>query len=254
MNPMDKASWFGLLLGFGAILIGNFVEGGHIGSLMQLTAFVIVLGGTVGATMVSNRAKDLRKGFAMFKSAFREQDDGAFRRSMAEIVDCARLARKESALALEPRLAQLSDPFVAKMLKNVVDGVDPVLVRALGETEISADEEDEMSAVKIWIDAGGFSPTIGIIGAVLGLIHVMGNLTDTSKLGSGIAVAFVATVYGVSFANLLFLPIGNKLKKRVQKRVREREILLEAVLMIGANMNPLLVEQRLQTGLEAPSA
>lgn len=251
MDLMDKASWLGLLLGFGAILVGNFVEGGHIGSLMQLTAFVIVLGGTIGATMVSNRTKDLQRGFGMFKSAFREDEDDSFRRSMNEIVDCARIARKESPLALEPRLAKLSDPFVSKMLKNVIDGVDPVLIRALGETEISADEEDQMSAVKVWTDAGGFSPTIGIIGAVLGLIHVMGNLSDTAKLGAGIAVAFVATVYGVSFANLLFLPIGNKLKKRVQRHVREREILLEAILMIGGNMNPLLIEQRLQTGLEA---
>jgi len=246
MDPMDKASWFGLLLGFGAILLGNLFEGGHVGSLLQFTAFFIVLGGTIGATMVSSPSKDLKRAFEMFRSAFREEENTAFKKSVSEIVDCARQARRESPLALEPRLARLSDPFVSKMLRNVIDGVAPEIVRDIGETEIASEEDDAMGAVKVWADAGGFSPTIGIIGAVLGLIHVMGNLTDTSKLGGGIAVAFVATVYGVSFANLLFLPVANKLKKRVQKRAHERQILLEGILMIGTNLNPILIEQKLK--------
>lgn len=243
---MDKASWFGLLLGFGAIFLGNLFEGGHVGSLLQFTAFLIVLGGTIGATMVASSPKDLKLGLEMFRSAFREPNDHAFRTSVSEIVDCARQARRETPLSLEPRLARLSDPFVSKMLRNVIDGVDPDVIRDIGETEIAAEEEELMGAVKVWNDAGGFAPTIGIIGAVLGLIHVMGNLADTSKLGAGIAVAFVATVYGVSFANLVFLPVGNKLKKRVQKRVRERQILLDGALMVGSTLNPILIEQKLK--------
>lgn len=252
---MDKASWFGLLLGFGAILVGNLIEGGHVSSLMQFTAAVIVLGGTVGATMVSNSMKDLQLGFSMFRSAFRdEEDEGTFKKSMDEVVDCARTARKESLLALEPRLSRLSDPFVSRILRNVIDGVDPEVIRDIGETEIDADEEELMGAVKVWNDAGGFSPTIGIIGAVLGLIHVMGNLTDTSKLGGGIAVAFVATVYGVSFANLLFLPIGNKLKKRVHRRLREKTVLLDGILLVGSGLSPVVIEQKMRASLEKTRA
>ena len=219
---MDKASWLGLLLGFGAILMGNLVEGGHIGSLMQGTAFIIVLGGTIGATMVSSSMKDLMKGLSLFRSAFSEAEENHFRKSLNEIIECARVARKDSLLAIEPKLGGLSDPFVSKTLRNVVDGVEPEMIRDIGETEIDAEEEELMAGVKVWTDAGGFSPTIGIIGAVLGLIQVMGNLTDTSKLGAGIAVAFVATVYGVTFANLVFLPVSNKLKKRVQLQAPSR--------------------------------
>lgn len=254
MNHMDKASWLGLLFGFGAILLGNFIEGGHVSSLMQFTAFLIVLGGTVGATMVSNSMKDLNLGFRMFRAAFREEQASSFRTSMNEVVDCARTARKESLLALESRLPRLSDPFVSKILRNVIDGVDHEVIRDIGETEIDAEEEELMGAVKVWNDAGGFSPTIGIIGAVLGLIHVMGNLSDTSKLGAGIAVAFVATVYGVSFANLLFLPVGNKLKKRVQRRVRERLVLLDGILMVGTGLNPVVIEQKMKASLEKAGA
>ncbi|MBX2987942.1 MAG: flagellar motor protein [Bdellovibrionaceae bacterium] len=250
MARMDKASWLGLLVGFGAILLGNLLEGGHVSSLMQLTAFLIVLGGTIGAVMVSSSWKDLSRGVKMFRSAFRAEDEEKFQKSLNEIVDAARVVRKESLVALEPRLARVSDPFVQRVLRNVVDGIEPDITREIGETEIDAEEEDLMGAVKVWMDAGGFSPTIGIIGAVLGLIHVMGNLSDTSKLGAGIAVAFVATVYGVSFANLLFLPIGNKLKKRVARQMRERRVLLEGALQVNSPVNPIIIERKMKAALE----
>lgn len=248
---MDKSSWFGLLVGFGAIFLGNFIEGGHFGSLMQLTAGLIVLGGTIGAVMVSNPEEDLKKGLEMFRSAFRkEEKDHRFERSLNEIVDCARLARKETLLGLEKKVNTLSDPFLARVIRNIVDGIDLQLVREMGEAEIDSEEEELMGAVKVWNDAGGFSPTIGIIGAVLGLIHVMGNLSDTSKLGGGIAVAFVATVYGVSFANLLFLPVANKLKKKVSKRMRERRTLLDGALLVGSTLNPSVIEQKMKSAQE----
>lgn len=250
MERMDKSSWLGLLVGFGAILLGNFIEGGHVSSLMQLTAGLIVLGGTIGAVMVSNPQKDLQKGMQLFKAAFRAEDEAPFRRAIDEIVDCTRLAKKESMMALDSRISRLSDPFLAKIVRTLVDGIDPQLTREIFEAEIDAEEDELLGAAKIWTDAGGYSPTIGIIGAVLGLIHVMGNLSDTSKLGAGIAVAFVATVYGVSLANLLFLPIGNKLKKRISKRIRERQVILEGALMIGSGLSSIIVHQKMKAFID----
>lgn len=247
MNHMDKASWFGLVVGFGAILLGNVLEGGHFNSLVQFTAALIVIGGTMGAVMVSSPEKDLRNAMSLFRSAFRRENQSDLQRSIQEIVDATRSVRKENLLVLEK--VRFSDGFVAKTVRNVLDGIDPQVIREIGEAEIDAREDEMMAAVKVWNDAGGFSPTIGIIGAVLGLIHVMGNLSDTSKLGAGIAVAFVATVYGVGFANLLFLPVANKLKKRVQRESRDRMVLLEGVLMMNTSLNPVVLEQKMKASI-----
>lgn len=241
---MDKATFFGLIIGIGGILLGNYFEGGHIASLMQGTAFIIVMMGTMGAVLVSNKAKDIKLGFRLFTKSFKEQNlnyDGP----ISEIVDCARIAKKESPLALEGRLNQLQTPMLKEILKNVIDGVDPKLTKQIFDNIIQKEEQKLLSAGKIWIDAGGFSPTIGIIGAVLGLIHVMGNLTDTSKLGAGIAVAFVATVYGVGFANLIFIPIGNKIKKNIFEVSKHKHMILDGALLIGSGLNTQLIEQKL---------
>ena len=155
------------------------------------------------------------------------------------------MAKKESILSIEPKINNLKTDFLKPILKNVVDSVDVALTREIFETQIDKEEERLMNAAKIWSDAGGYSPTIGIIGAVLGLIHVMGNLTDTSKLGAGIAVAFVATVYGVSFANLIFLPIASKIKKNIAIQIRQKQMILEGALMISNQTNALLIEQKL---------
>lgn len=246
---MDKATWLGLLVGFGGILFGNMIEGGHVSSLMQLTAFVIVLAGTVGAVLVSNSMRDMEVGLRLFRQAFKESE-GSVQSHINEIVECSRIAKKDSILALEKHLPRVKDPFLRNILRNVVDGVDAPVIRDIFETEIETEEHELLAGAKIWTDAGGYSPTIGIIGAVLGLIHVMGNLADTSKLGAGIAVAFVATVYGVSFANLLFLPMGNKLKKKVQRTIKEKEIVLEGGLLISAGLNPFVIEQKLKAFLD----
>lgn len=233
-----------MIIGIGGILLGNFFEGGHIASLVQGTAFVIVFMGTMGAVLVSNKSKDLKTGFALFKQSFREQNLD-YDQPIAEIVDCARVALKESPLALEAKLAQLRSPMLRDVLRNVIDGVEPKLTRQIFDNIIHKEEQKLLSAGKIWLDAGGFSPTIGIIGAVLGLIHVMGNLTDTSKLGAGIAVAFVATVYGVGFANLVFIPIGNKIKKNILEISRHKHMILDGALLVGTGLNPYLIEQKL---------
>jgi chemotaxis protein MotA len=241
---MDRATVFGLIIGIGGILLGNFFEGGHIASLIQGTAFVIVLMGTMGAVLVSNKSKDLKLGFQLFRNSFKEQHLD-YDRPIAEIIECAKIAKKDSPLAIEGRLPQLQTPMLSDILRNVVDGVDPKLTRQIFDNIIYKEEQKLLTAGKIWIDAGGFSPTIGIIGAVLGLIHVMGNLTDTSKLGAGIAVAFVATVYGVGFANLIFLPIGNKIKKNVHEISKHKHMILDGALLVGSGLNAHLIEQKL---------
>lgn len=241
---MDRATILGLIIGIGGILLGNFFEGGHIASLVQGTAFIIVIMGTLGAVMVSNKSKDLKAGFRLFRESFSEQTLD-YDHPISEIIECARIAQKESPLALESKLEQLRSPMLKDILRNVIDGVDPKLTRQIFDNIIHKEEQKQISAGKIWLDAGGFSPTIGIIGAVLGLIHVMGNLSDTSKLGAGIAVAFVATVYGVGFANLIFIPIGNKIKKNVLEVSRHKHMILDGALLVGTGLNPYLIEQKL---------
>jgi chemotaxis protein MotA len=233
---MDRATFFGLLIGIGGILLGNFLEGGHIASLLQGTAFIIVMMGTMGAVLISNKSKDLKLGFSLFRQCFKEQSLD-YDKPIREIVDCAKLAKKESILSLEPKLNQLQSELLRDVLRNVIDGVDLKLTKQIFDNIILKEEQRLLSAGKIWIDAGGFSPTIGIIGAVLGLIHVMGNLSDTSKLGAGIAVAFVATVYGVGFANLLFIPIGNKIKKNIHELSKHKHMILDGALLIGTGLN-----------------
>lgn len=247
---MDKATWTGLIVGFGGIIAGNLLEGGHMGSLMQLTAFIIVLTGTVGAVMVSSSERDLKAGLNLAKSAF-NTEESKVKEQILEIIDCSRITKKESLLALEPRLGKISNPMLQNILRCVIDGVESETIRDIYETQIQTEEDELLAGAKIWTDAGGFAPTIGIIGAVLGLIHVMGNLTDTSKLGGGIAVAFVATVYGVSSANLLFLPLGNKLKRKVHNLTREKQMVLEGGLLIGKGTNPLVLEQKLFAFLQS---
>ena len=247
---MGKTTLLGLLVGIGGILLGNVLEGGHLGSLVQGAAFVIVLSGTIGAVLVSSRKEDLTLGVTLFKKAFQSKEDTHHDAVMKEIMECARLARKESILAIEARITRMSDPFLQNVMRTVVDGVDPKVVRDLFEKQINVEEERLMNGAKVWTDAGGYSPTIGIIGAVLGLIHVMGNLSDTSKLGAGIAVAFVATIYGVGFANLIFLPVGTKLKKWVAREILVKEMILEGGLCIQSGLNPSLTEVKLQPFIE----
>jgi chemotaxis protein MotA len=248
---VDITTIIGLGVGIGGILIGNLLEGGHLSALFQGAAFVIVMGGTAGAVMLSTKKKDLRLGLRMVKQVFKEHDETYQKVILNEILDCARIARKESLLSLEPRLPQLRDQFLQSTLRTVVDGVDPQVIRQLFEKQIEVDEKRLLAGAKVWSDAGGFAPTVGIIGAVLGLIHVMGNLTDTSKLGAGIAVAFVATIYGVGFANMIFLPFGNKLKKRVADEMRVKEMILEGALSIQAGLSPMLIEIKLKSFFES---
>jgi chemotaxis protein MotA len=242
---MDAISIAGIALALIAIVGGQLLEGGHLGSLVQLTAFVIVIGGTAGAIMLQNSLPTFMRGMRMVKWVFVPPDlDGAA--LIQTITQWSATARKGGLLALEAAIEGVDDPFTRNGLQMLVDGAEPETLRETLQVEVDTYEEQQRQAAKVWESAGGYAPTIGILGAVLGLIHVMENLSDPSKLGAGIAVAFVATVYGVGSANLLFLPIGNKLKSIIAREIVLREILIEGLISVANGENPRLIERKLQ--------
>jgi chemotaxis protein MotA len=242
---MDILSILGLVVAFGAIVGGQWLEGGSIGSMLQLAAFFIVIGGTLGAVMLQTPLRTFREGLALARFVIvpPRRDDPA---AIAEIAQWAEVARREGMLALETRLDALPPGFARNGLQMLVDGFEPERIREAMEVEIDAKADRQRAAAKIWEAAGGYAPTIGILGAVLGLIHVMENLTDPAKLGGGIAVAFVATIYGVAAANLLFLPIASKLKGIIAAEVRHRDLVLDGLLGIANGENPKLIAARLE--------
>jgi chemotaxis protein MotA len=243
---MQVTTILGLVIGIGGIVFGNLLEGGSMASLLQLTAACIVFGGTFGATILSHRVEDLRLALSYFKLAFRGSEAAERARIAGEIIQSAQLARRESILALEQNIAKFRDPFMRTVYRFVIDGVDPEVLRKIFEEEIAVGERRKLAAAKVWSDAGGFAPTIGIIGAVLGLISVMTNITDTSLLGQGIAVAFVATIYGVGSANLVFIPIANKLRNLIRFRAETEHMILEGALAVIGGLNPYLIEQKMR--------
>ncbi|WP_447973754.1 flagellar motor protein [Nitrospira sp. Kam-Ns4a] len=242
---MDILTLLGIIIAVGAILGGQVLEGGHVGSILQLTAFIIVIGGTLGAVCVQHPLPVVLRSLGLLGLAFREPRHD-LQAQIARITDLGNLARKQGLLALEGKLKELHDPFFSRGVQLIVDGTDPNVIREILETEVAQHEEAALTAAKLWESAGGYAPTIGIIGAVLGLIHVMENLSDPSKLGAGIAVAFVATVYGVGSANLLFLPLGNKLKLKLKQEVLARTLVIEGLIGVAQGENPRLLQEKLQ--------
>jgi chemotaxis protein MotA len=251
---MDIATLAGIVGAIALILLGQALEGGHVGSILQATAALIVFGGTFGAVLVAFPKKDVVKGMKLLKLAFTEPKIDLAGLSK-QIVDYAGVARRDGVLALEGRLGEVKDPFLRRGLQFVVDGVDAAVTRDTLEAAIDADYEEHTVAAKVWEAAGGYAPTVGILGAVLGLIHVMENLNDPSKLGGGIATAFVATVYGVGSANLLFLPLANKIKRKLAGEKERKTIIAEGVLSIQEGLNPRVLEEKLRalTGVAAPA-
>lgn len=245
MRNLDLTSFFGILLALVAIIGGQLLEGGHTNSLFQLTAFVIVIGGTLGAIMLQNPLPVFLRGMRMAKWAFVPPPQDATY-LIHQVADWSNTARRGGLLALEPAIEDLDDPFAKRGLQMLIDGAEPETLRETLQVEVDAYEAQQRLAAKVWESAGGYAPTIGILGAVLGLIHVMENLSDPSKLGAGIAVAFVATVYGVGFANMFFLPIANKLKNIIGREIVMREMLIEGLIAVANGENPRLIERRLQ--------
>lgn len=242
---MDLLSILGVIIAFGAILGGNYLEGGHIQSLFNGPAALIVIGGTVAAIMLQTPFVMLKRGLLMLKWVFVPPyvslEDG-----IEKVVSWSMRARKEGLLGLEAAVEKEQEPFAEKGLQLLVDGAEPDVIRNVLELDLIAKERFDLSSAKIYDGMGGYCPTIGIIGAVMGLIHVMSNLADPASLGSGIATAFVATIYGVAFANLLFFPIGSKLKTLIQQQSHYRELLIEGLVAISEGENPRSIELKLR--------
>lgn len=243
----DAATIFGIIIGLGGILLGNALDGGHMGSLIQGTAALIVFGGTFGATLVSNAFADIKLAINMLSLAFREDNSAQMKKLADEVVAIAQLARRESILVVETKLNTFTNPFMKNVFRYMIDGIEPETLRKIFETEIEIAEKKAMVGSKVWMDAGGYAPTIGIIGAVLGLIHVMANLSDTTALGRGIAVAFVATIYGVGSANLIFIPIATKIRARIKAQSEMKRMVLEGAIAISSGLNPYIIEEKMRS-------
>lgn len=244
---MDIATIIGLVMGFGAIVGGAALEGLHLTALLQPTAALIVLGGTFGAAFVSfplevaiGAVKDVKK----LLGTSPKNDD-----LITEICGYAAKARKNGIIALEQDAQTHKDRFMKKAISLSVDGVEPKDIRELMEIDLAASEEHAKMSAEFFEAAGGYAPTIGIIGAVLGLIHVMSNLEDTSKLGAGIAVAFVATIYGLVTANIICLPAATKIKLRIKDDSVRKEIIIAGIVAIQNGENPRFIEERLKSYL-----
>ena len=246
---MDIFLPLGIVISISAILLGQMLEGGHIMSIVQFTAFLIVMGGTFGAVMVNYPIKTFIKGIKMaVGSVFSTKID--YEGYINQLEGYAQIARKEGILNLESKIKEVKDPFLRRGLQYVVDGTEPETLQNILSIEVSYEEEREGLSAKVFETAGGFSPTVGILGAVLGLIHVMENLADPSKLGSGIATAFVATVYGVGSANLLFLPLAGNIKIKLRARSVLKELIIEGLIAIATGENTRLLKEKLEGFLE----
>jgi chemotaxis protein MotA len=241
----DISSILGVLIALGGILGGLVLEGGKIAELAQLTSGLIVLGGTLGAVMITTPLSTLVAAVKKLRMVFFETTHSPSQ-TIEEIITYASKARRNSIVSLETDLDNIADPFLRKALTLAVDGTDLNALRAMMELDIALDEKAAEAEAKVYESAGGYAPTIGIIGAVLGLIQVMKHLENIDEVGRGIAVAFVATVYGVGVANLFFLPAGNKLKARAHQVLHIQELMLEGVCSIVEGLNPKLIRVKLE--------
>src|SRR5665213_833631 len=245
----DIASILGLVVAFGGIIGGLVLEGGKVSDVTQVTAAIVVLGGTLGAVMVTSPMTALLGAAKSLKKVFFEETVD-LEAAVEEIIGYATTARKNSVISLEEDVDKIADPFLRKALSLAVDGTDLQELRIMMEMELTQAEKHAEADAKVFEAAGGYSPTIGIIGAVMGLIQVMKHLENIEEVGRGIAVAFVATVYGVAVANLFFLPAANKLKGRSQKDAQLKELMLEGVCSIVEGMNPKLIRVKLEAFLQ----
>ncbi|MCD5993028.1 flagellar motor protein [Pseudomonas sp. CDFA 602] len=246
---MDVLSLIGLILAFVAIIGGNFLEGGHLSALLNGPAALIVLGGTLGASLLQSPMSAFMRAMKIIRwILFPPRID--LPGGVDRVIGWSMTARKEGLLGLESVADAEPDSYARKGLQLLVDGAEPEAIRSILEVDFITQETRDIQAAKVFESMGGYAPTVGIIGAVMGLIHVMGNLADPSQLGSGIAVAFVATIYGVATANLILLPVANKLKAIAHRQSRYREMLLEGLLSIAEGENPRSIELKLQGFME----
>ena len=245
MKKFDLLSVSGMLVALCAVLLGQHLEGGSIAALVNGPAILIVVGGSVGATMLQSPLPIFVRAMRMLVWVVRPPQKRP-EVQLREIVKWAQIARREGLLGLESVVESVRDDYARKGLQLVIDGNDPDSIRETLELDALARERRDLSAARVVDGMGGYAPTLGILGAVMGLIQVMNNLADPARLGQGIAVAFVATVYGVGLANLVFIPVANKLKALVHEESRMQELLVIGIISIAAGDNPRVVESRLQ--------
>lgn len=241
---MDKSSLGGILLAVGGILAGLLIEGGNLRQILQPTAAMIVFGGTIGAVMLQFPLPVVLQAVRRLGSVFVSPKQHT-EETIQRLLVYAQKARREGIVSLDSDLNQIEDPFLKKSLMLAVDGTEPQELRKIMELELDNQAEYEEQVPQVFESAGGFAPTIGIIGAVLGLIQVMQHLDKIDEVGRGIAVAFVATIYGVGSANLLYLPVAGKMKLRIREGQIMREMTLEGVASILEGINPRMLETKL---------
>ena len=242
---MDILSIVGLVLALNAILVGAVLKGAGIMALVSAAAFMIVVVGTIAAIFIQTPLSVMRRALRIFPWVIRPPTrDG--KKLITKIVEWSNTARKQGLLGLEPTIAKEEDEFVKKALQLVVDGSEPESISNVMYVELNMREHADISAAKVFEGMGVYSPTLGIIGAVLGLMAVLQNLADPSKLGHGIAAAFTATVYGIGLANLLFLPVAAKLKAIIHRQTQFREMVIDGMLCIAQGENPRAIEAKLQ--------
>lgn len=241
---VDKLSVAGLLVAVFAIYIGFSLDGGHLSALLELPAFIIVFGGTLGAVMLQSSMQQFTHAISLLKWIFIPPIYD-INRGIDEIVAWATKARESGYLALEDTALEIEDSYTQKGLNLLVDGVELDNFRATLELDLDIYREHTLRSANVYEAMGGYSPTIGILGAVLGLIHAMSNLTEPALLGQGIATAFIATIYGVGFANLFYLPIANKIRTIVHQQTMYREMVCEGLVAIANGENPHAIENKL---------
>ncbi len=241
---MDILSIIGILVSVIALLLGNLLEGGAIGSLVNGPALIIVFGGTIGATLLQFPPLIFLRSMEMFLWIFRPREMN-LEAQISQIVGWSFQVRRKGLLGLENLIDREKDPYLQKGLQLLVDGNQPETISDILELEMTAKENRDYQAARLYEAMGGYAPTIGILGAVMGLIHVMENLADPTLLGKGIATAFVATIYGVGSANLIFLPIANKLKAQIFADNQAREMMAAGIAAIARNENPRNIELKL---------
>jgi chemotaxis protein MotA len=241
---MERLTLFGFILAIVALLGGQMLEGGSLSALVNLPALIIVLLGTIAAVMIQTPSNTLKRALVSFKWMF-VTPSFQFSDGKQQIVKWASIARKDGLLGLENIIDKQTDPFIRKSLEYVVDGLEPHVIRSNLLAEVDMLEYESIQASRVYEAMGGYSPTMGIIGAVLGLIHVMGNLQNPELLGPGVATAFVATIYGVAFANFVFIPVSNKLKSIVMRQSQFFIMYIEGVIAIADGDNPKVIAKRL---------
>ncbi|MGH1485021.1 MAG: flagellar motor protein [Cellvibrionaceae bacterium] len=241
---MDILSIVGIVIAFAALLGGNFLEGGAWQSLVNVPAALIVFGGTIGAAMLQTPIITLRRSLSMLTWVLKPPPVN-FSSNIKQIAEWAAISRRNGLLGLEKLSAKEKNVFAKKALDLLIDGSNPQAIRRILEADLILAEQRDLDAVKVYASMGGYAPTIGIIGAVMGLIYVMRNLADPSELGAGIAIAFVATIYGVAIANLILLPVANKLTLYINQQSQEKELFIEGILYIADGENPRAIEMKL---------